>query len=171
LPNAGKSTLLRAVSAATPKVADYPFTTLHPCLGVVSVSSDAQFVMADIPGLIEGAASGVGLGLRFLKHLARCKVLLHIIDLSASIDEMVAAYRVISAELKAYDQALSEKPTLLVFNKIDAMLADEAEEKIKAVIEKLDVHQKYYSISAISGKNCDTLCKAVLHYLTEEVSA
>jgi len=128
LPNAGKSTLLAAVSAAKPKIADYPFTTLHPQLGVVLVGTQS-FVLADIPGLIEGAHEGHGLGTRFLGHVERCAVLLHLIDVSG--DDPVQAYRVIRKELKAYSPELAEKPEVIAFNKTDLLQPDEVEAKLK----------------------------------------
>jgi len=128
LPNAGKSTLLAAVSAAKPKIADYPFTTLHPQLGVVRVGTQS-FVLADIPGLIEGAHEGHGLGTRFLGHVERCAVLLHLIDVTA--EDPVAAYRVIRKELKAYSPELAEKPEVIAFNKTDLLQDEEIEAKLK----------------------------------------
>ena len=130
LPNAGKSTFLAAVSAAKPKIADYPFTTLHPQLGVVKVD-EREFVLADIPGLIEGAHEGTGLGDRFLGHTERCRVLLHLVD--GTIEDAGAAYRTVRAELEAYGQGLSEKPEIVVLSKADAMTA----ELIKAQSAKL----------------------------------
>jgi GTP-binding protein len=127
LPNAGKSTLLAAVSAAKPKIADYPFTTLHPQLGVVRVGT-ASFVLADIPGLIEGAHEGHGLGTRFLGHVERCAVLLHLVDVTG--DDPVKAYRTIRKELKAYSPELAEKPEIIAFNKVDAVAADDLEAKL-----------------------------------------
>ena len=128
LPNAGKSTLLAAVSAAKPKIADYPFTTLHPQLGVVRVGT-LSFVLADIPGLIEGAHEGHGLGTRFLGHVERCAVLLHLIDVTSA--DPVADYRVIRKELKAYSPELAEKPEIIAFNKTDLLQAEEIETKLK----------------------------------------
>jgi GTP-binding protein len=125
LPNAGKSTFLRAVSAATPKVADYPFTTLHPHLGVVSLGEGARFVMADLPGLIEGAAEGAGLGTRFLGHAERCVALVHLIDITQ--DDPIAAYRTVRHELESYGEELGDKPELVALNKIDALPAEDAE--------------------------------------------
>src|SRR3972149_11031724 len=130
MPNAGKSTFIRAVSAAKPKVADYPFTTLHPNLGVVRVSSEKSFVIADIPGLIEGAAEGAGLGHQFLRHLSRTRLLLHLVDI-APLDESADPARdarALAQELKKYDEALYRKPRWLVFNKID--LAQDAAARI-----------------------------------------
>jgi len=123
LPNAGKSSLIRAISAARPKVADYPFTTLHPNLGVIRVDDQRSFVMADIPGLIEGAAEGAGLGIQFLKHLARTSVLLHILDIfpGEGADDPVDAARKVIGELEKWGEGLDEKPRWLVLNKIDAL--------------------------------------------------
>ncbi|MEZ5937282.1 MAG: GTPase ObgE [Hyphomonadaceae bacterium] len=129
LPNAGKSTFLAAVSAAKPKIADYPFTTLVPNLGVVSLGVGASFVIADIPGLIEGAADGAGLGTRFLGHVERCSVLLHLID--GTQDDVAEAYRVIRAELQAYGGGLADKPEIVALNKIDALTQEEISEKAK----------------------------------------
>jgi GTP-binding protein len=131
LPNAGKSTFLRAVSAATPKVADYPFTTLHPHLGVVSVSESERFIMADLPGLIEGAADGAGLGARFLGHAERCVALVHLID--ATGESATEAYRTVRHELEAYGEGLAEKPEFVALNKIDAMTPAEANRKRAAL--------------------------------------
>jgi GTP-binding protein len=125
LPNAGKSTFLRAVSAATPKVADYPFTTLHPHLGVVSLGEGARFVMADLPGLIEGAAEGAGLGTRFLGHAERCVALVHLIDITQ--DDPIGAYRTVRHELESYGEELGEKLELVALNKVDAVPAEDAE--------------------------------------------
>jgi GTP-binding protein len=150
LPNAGKSTFLSVVSAAKPKIADYPFTTLHPQLGVVKAGTNS-FVLADIPGLIEGASEGAGLGTRFLGHVERCAVLLHLIDLTA--DDPVAAYKTIRAELKAYSPILAKKPEIIAFNKIDAVEAkdlDKKLEKFKAKIKKTPL-----LISAATQKNID----------------
>ena len=127
LPNAGKSTLLAAVSAAKPKIADYPFTTLHPQLGVVRVGT-ASFVLADIPGLIEGAHEGHGLGTRFLGHVERCAVLLHLVDVTG--DDPVKAYRTIRKELKAYSPELAEKPEIIAFNKVDAVTEDDLKTRL-----------------------------------------
>lgn len=140
MPNAGKSTLIRAVSAARPKVADYPFTTLHPNLGVVRMDENSSFVMADIPGLIEGAAEGAGLGHRFLKHLSRTGLLLHLVDM-APFDENTdpaAEYLAIIDELRRYDEALYNKPRWLVLNKIDMLPENEKDNKINAFLQKIN---------------------------------
>jgi GTPase len=131
LPNAGKSTFLSVVSAASPKIADYPFTTLHPNLGVVSLGEDTRFVLADIPGLIEGAAEGAGLGTRFLGHVERCAALLHLIDGTA--DDVVASWETVQAELEAYGGGLDGKPQVLCLNKTDAMLDEDVADKIAAL--------------------------------------
>jgi GTP-binding protein len=131
LPNAGKSTFLAASSAAKPKIADYPFTTLHPNLGVVSLGVGASFVLADIPGLIEGAAEGAGVGTRFLGHVERCAVLIHLVD--GTQDDVAEAYRVVRGELNAYGGGLSEKPEIVALNKIDALTKEEISEKAAAL--------------------------------------
>ena len=129
MPNAGKSTFLGAVSAAKPKVADYPFTTLVPNLGVVSLGIGASFVLADIPGLIEGAAEGAGVGTRFLGHVERCSVLLHLVD--GTQDDVAEAYRIIRGELEKYGGGLIDKPEIVALNKIDALTKEEISEKAK----------------------------------------
>ncbi|CEG57961.1 Obg family GTPase CgtA [Legionella fallonii] len=169
LPNAGKSTLIRAVSSSKAKVADYPFTTLHPGLGVVSVSSHKSFVMADIPGLIEGAASGAGLGHRFLKHLSRTCILLHVIDIAPLDDsDPIANAKAIINELAEYDPELVKKPRWLVLNKID-MIPDEAlrEERIQAIIKGLKWKDKVFTISAISNQGTQQLCYALMQLIDE----
>ena len=168
MPNAGKSTFIRAVSAAKPKVADYPFTTLVPSLGVVRMDNEKSFVVADIPGLIEGAAEGAGLGIRFLKHLERCRVLLHLIDIDP-IDgtDPVENARIIISELEKYSQDLAAKPRWLVFNKIDLLDKAEAEEKAKAIAEALGWEDKYYLISAASGLGVKDLCWDVMTFIIE----
>ncbi|KGD84229.1 GTP-binding protein [Pantoea sp. PNA 14-12] len=166
LPNAGKSTFIRAVSAAKPKVADYPFTTLVPSLGVVRMDSEQSFVVADIPGLIEGAAEGAGLGIRFLKHLERCRVLLHLIDI-APIDESdpVENARIILGELEKYSDKLFNKPRWLVFNKVDLIDEEEAQARAKAIAEALGWEEKYYLISAASRQGVTDLCWDVMSFI------
>lgn len=166
LPNAGKSTFIRAVSAAKPKVADYPFTTLVPSLGVVRMDSEQSFVVADIPGLIEGAAEGAGLGIRFLKHLERCRVLLHLIDIDP-LDESdpVENARIILGELEKYSEKLFNKPRWLVFNKIDLISEEEAQSRAKAVAEALGWEDKYYLISAASQTGVKELCWDVMSFI------
>jgi GTP-binding protein len=157
LPNAGKSTLLAAVTAAKPKIADYPFTTLHPQLGVVQVAGKS-FVLADIPGLIEGAHEGHGLGDRFLGHIERCAVLLHLVDVSA--DDPVAAYRIVRKELKAYSPALAEKPEIVGFNKID--LIDEAALTEKIASFKRKVRKTPMAMSAATRNGVEAAMKKLL---------
>jgi GTP-binding protein len=169
LPNAGKSTLISAVSAARPKVADYPFTTLYPNLGVVYCGEHRSFVMADIPGLIEGAADGAGLGHRFLKHLQRTGVLLHIIDM-APIDpgaDPVADALAIAAELKKYDTALAAKPRWLVINKRDLMPDVEAERRAKEIVRQLRFKGPVHLISAATQRGTRELAEAVMRFLEE----
>lgn len=169
LPNAGKSTLIRAVSSAKPKVADYPFTTLHPNLGVVRVADHQSFVMADIPGLIEGAAEGAGLGHRFLKHLSRTCVLLHIVDI-APIDGRNPAdsAKTILNELAAYDPDLLAKPRWLILNKIDALPDEKSRQTaIQQVIDALQWTAPVFAISAISGEGTQALCYALMQLIQE----
>jgi GTP-binding protein len=167
MPNAGKSTFIRAVSAARPKVADYPFTTLAPNLGVVRTSESRSFVVADIPGLIEGAAEGAGLGHRFLRHLARTRLLLHIVDL-APLDEGIDPVhdaRAIVKELKRYDQALYEKQRWLVLNKVDLLPEDEREKRVKAFVRSYRWKGPVFAISAVNGEGCRELTFAIQEWL------
>ncbi|SFX54603.1 Obg family GTPase CgtA [Marinospirillum alkaliphilum] len=168
LPNAGKSTLIRAVSAAKPKVANYPFTTLVPNLGVVKVGTHQHFVMADIPGLIEGASEGSGLGFKFLRHLTRCRLLLHVVDV-APMDESdpVESVRIIARELQTYSQTLSERPRWLVLNKLDLLPDEEAEAACQAILQELDWQGPVFRISAISGKGTERLSQAIMQWLLE----
>ncbi|MGQ3892162.1 Obg family GTPase CgtA [Legionella sp. CNM-4043-24] len=169
LPNAGKSTLIRSVSSAKPKVADYPFTTLHPGLGVVSVAADKSFVMADIPGLIEGAAEGAGLGHRFLKHLSRTCVLLHVIDvLPVDGSDPVESAKIIIKELGDYDPELPNKPRWLVLNKMDLLPDEEARQAMKQrIVDGLHWTGPVFSISAISGEGTKPLCYAIMNLIDE----
>jgi GTPase len=167
MPNAGKSTLIRAVSAAKPKVADYPFTTLHPNLGVVRANMSRSFVIADIPGLIEGAAEGAGLGHQFLRHLARTRLLLHLIDI-APLEEgadPVRDARAIASELRKYDEALYRKPRWLVLNKADLLDDVQREKLAKSVVRRLRWKGPVFVISAISGVGCQELVQAIMAYL------
>lgn len=168
LPNAGKSTFIRSVSAAKPKVADYPFTTLIPSLGVVRVDSEQSFVIADIPGLIEGASIGAGLGVRFLKHLERCRVLLHLIDI-APIDgsDPVDNAKTIVNELHAYSETLAEKPRWLVFNKTDLLDENEAENRALHIINELGWKGDYFLISAVNKKGIEPLCRNIMQFINE----
>ncbi|MFZ3017950.1 MAG: GTPase ObgE [Gallionella sp.] len=167
MPNAGKSTFIRSVSAAKPKVADYPFTTLHPNLGVVRVSHEKSFVIADIPGLIEGAAEGAGLGHQFLRHLARTRVLLHLVDLAPMYEgtDPVAEANAILNELKKYDQSLYEKPRWLVLNKLD--LLEDRDAKVAAFLEKFSDYDRHFAISAINGEGCKELTYAIMEHLLQ----
>jgi len=168
LPNAGKSTLIRAVSAAKPKVADYPFTTLVPNLGVVRVESHRSFVIADIPGLIEGAAEGAGLGIQFLKHLERCRLLLHVVDvLPADGSDPAENAVTIVQELAKYSEKLAGKPRWLVFNKLDLVLEDELEEIIENVVSALDWQGPVFKIAAASRTNTERLAADILNYIEE----
>ena len=167
MPNAGKSTFIRAVSAARPKVADYPFTTLHPNLGVVRVDENRSFVIADIPGLIEGAAEGAGLGHQFLRHLQRTRLLLHMVDLapfSAETDP-VAEAKAIVRELEKYDQALYDKPRWLVLNKIDLLPEEERTVRVQALVKGLGWSGPCHVISAMTGEGCKLLTYAIMGYL------
>ncbi len=168
LPNAGKSTFIRAVSSAKPKVADYPFTTLVPNLGVVRTESSKSFVIADIPGLIEGAAEGAGLGIQFLKHLERCGLLLHMIDvLPADGSDPAENAQTIIAELGKYSEKLANKPRWLVFNKIDLVLEDELEEIMQNVIAAIDWQGPIYQVSAASRTNTESLSREIQAYLDQ----
>jgi GTP-binding protein len=160
LPNAGKSTFIRAVSSARPKVADYPFTTLAPSLGVVRVG-ETSFVVADIPGLIEGAAEGAGLGHQFLRHLRRTRILLHLIDIAPFEPDADPARdaKAIAQELKKYDAQLYKKPRWLVFNKVD--LAEDADERIQRILRKLRWTKPWFKVAAISGLGCEQVSRAV----------
>ena len=168
LPNAGKSTFIRAVSAARPKVADYPFTTLHPNLGVVRVSENKSFVIADIPGLIEGAAEGAGLGIRFLKHLARTRILLHIVDMAPPDPDAdpVREAAAIVRELEKYSPELAARPRWLILNKLDLIPEDERAPRIAAFLDGYGATQnggefRHFCISAISGEGCKPLVYAL----------
>lgn len=166
LPNAGKSTFIRAVSAAKPKVADYPFTTLVPNLGVVRMDSQESFVIADIPGLIEGAAEGAGLGIQFLRHLERCRVLLHLVDLMpVDGSDPVDNAKAIINELEKYSPKLAAKPRWLVFNKIDLLLPEEAEELTKRIADELGWEGDFYQISAFQKLETQSLCRLIMDFL------
>ncbi len=167
MPNAGKSTFIRAVSAARPKVADYPFTTLAPNLGVVRVDSERSFVIADIPGLIEGAAEGAGLGHQFLRHLQRTRLLLHLVDISPRWEagDPVREARAIVEELRKYDLALYDKPRWLVLNKLDMVDAAEREAVVKQFVADYGWSGPVFAISALDGSGCSALTYAVMDYL------
>ena len=173
LPNAGKSTLIRAVSAARPRVADYPFTTLYPNLGVVACGQHRSFVMADIPGLIEGAAEGAGLGIRFLKHLQRTRVLLHLIDIAPLDPEAdpVKDARAIAAELKKYSKSLAAKPRWLVLNKRDLLPEKEAKARAADIVRRLRFKGPQFLISGATGEGTKELTAAVMRFLEESADA
>jgi len=169
MPNAGKSTFIRAVSAARPKVADYPFTTLHPNLGVVRVDQNRSFVVADIPGLIEGAAEGAGLGHQFLRHLLRTRLLLHLVDVAPfdADTDPVAEARAIVNELRKYDEALVRKPRWLVLNKADLVPAAERAAVTQKFIADFGWDGKSFIISALTGEGCKALTYAIMEYLEQ----
>ena len=172
LPNAGKSTLIRAMSAARPKVADYPFTTLHPNLGVVRVGPEQSFVMADIPGLIEGAAEGAGLGIRFLKHLERTRLLLHVVDV-APVDghDVAAAFAAIEGEVQKFGAGLAERPRWLVLNKID-LLEDAALDDLRTdLLAEIGWNGPVFAVSAVTGAGTEALARAVMAHLERERQA
>ena len=169
MPNAGKSTLIAAVSNARPKIADYPFTTLHPNLGVVRVGPEQSFVVADIPGLIEGASEGAGLGHQFLRHLQRTRLLLHIVDI-APFDEAVdpvAQARAIVAELKKYDPKLHAKPRWLVLNKLDMVPAEQREARVKDFVRRFRWKGPVFQISALTRDGLDPLVRAIYGHVAD----
>ena len=171
-PNAGKSTFIRAVSAATPRVADYPFTTLVPNLGVVSLGVDQSFVIADIPGLIEGAADGAGLGIQFLRHVARTSLLLHLVDI-APIDgsDVVSQVRAIEQELAKFNPELLERPRWLVLNKADMLAEDERDAVAKQIIDELGWTQPWFLVSAIARENTMAVCQQVQRFFEAQREA
>jgi GTP-binding protein len=172
-PNAGKSTLTRALSAARPKVADYPFTTLHPQLGVVRVDTDRSFVVADIPGLIEGAAEGAGLGIQFLKHLERTRLLLHIVDACAELSggDAVATYKAVEGELGQYSAGLADRPRWLVLNKLDLLPPEQRAKRTAALVKKLKWKGPVYGISALTADGTNRLVQDVMSYLEQQRDA
>ena len=170
MPNAGKSTLISAVSNARPKVADYPFTTLHPNLGVVRVAPEQSFVIADIPGLIEGAAEGAGLGHQFLRHLQRTHLLLHVIDFAPfdeSVDPVQQAKSIV-AELKKYDATLHAKHRWIVLNKLDMLPVDLREQRVKNFVRRMRWKGPIFQISALTREGCDALIRAVYQHVAGE---
>ncbi|MGV6810204.1 MAG: Obg family GTPase CgtA [bacterium] len=171
LPNAGKSTLISAVSSARPKIANYPFTTLYPNLGVVNIEAYKSFVIADIPGLIEGAAEGIGLGIQFLKHLSRTSLLLHIVDL-APMDEQdpVEAVRIIERELDKYGEELSHRDRWLVLNKVDLLPDDERDQHCQAIVQALNWQGDVFQISAATATGTRDLCYKIMQYLDEKAN-
>ena len=170
LPNAGKSTFLGAISEATPKIAEYPFTTLHPQLGVVRIDHGRSFVVADIPGLVEGAADGAGLGTQFLKHLSRTRLLLHLVDMSPTPPRSLAQdVLTIETELARYRKELSEcYDRWLVLNKIDLLTPEEGRTRFDALVDKLNWTEPVFMISAATGQGCDTLCQEIMNHLEEK---
>ena len=168
LPNAGKSTLIRAVSAARPKVADYPFTTLYPNLGVVKVDLERSFVVADVPGLIEGAAEGAGLGIRFLKHLQRTRLLLHVVDVAPLDDEdPVARVRQIERELINFSPELAQRPRWLVLNKVDLLADDERDARCQDIVARLAWQAPVFQISAVSRVGTADLVARIMQFLEQ----
>jgi len=169
MPNAGKSTLIAAISNARPKIADYPFTTLHPNLGVVRVGENQSFVVADVPGLIEGAAEGAGLGHQFLRHLQRTRLLLHLVDMAPFDDSVdpVAQARAIVQELKKYDAALHAKPRWLVLNKLDMVPGDERAQRVKDFVRRLRWKIPVFEISALTREGCEPLIRAIYTHVAE----
>jgi GTP-binding protein len=169
MPNAGKSTFITAVSNARPKIADYPFTTLHPNLGVVRVSHEKSFVIADIPGLIEGAAEGAGLGIQFLRHLQRTRLLLHIVDLAPFEDTVdpVKEAKAIVKELKKYDQSLFDKPRWLVLNKLDMVTDEDRKKRVKDFVKRFGWKGPVFEISALTREGCEDLIVEIYNYLAE----
>ena len=167
MPNAGKSTLIAAISNARPKIADYPFTTLHPNLGVVRVAPEESFVVADVPGLIEGAAEGAGLGHLFLRHLQRTRLLLHLVDFAPFDDTVdpVAQVKAIVAELEKYDPGLAAKPRWLVLNKLDMVPSDERAERVKAFLKRLRWKGPVFQISALTREGCEPLIRAIYDHV------
>ena len=167
MPNAGKSTLISAISNARPKIADYPFTTLHPNLGVVRVAAEQSFVVADVPGLIEGAAEGAGLGHQFLRHLQRTRLLLHMIDLAPFDDAVdpVAQAKAITLELKKYDPELFDKPRWLVLNKLDMVPTDERAARVKDFVKRFKYKGPVFEISALNREGCEGLVRAIYDHL------
>lgn len=167
MPNAGKSTLISAVSNARPRIADYPFTTLHPNLGVVRVGPEQSFVIADLPGLIEGASEGAGLGHLFLRHLQRTRLLLHVVDMAPfddAVDPVVQAKAIVN-ELKKYDESLYRKPRWLVLNKLDMVPLEEREALVKDLVRRLRFKGPVFQISALSHEGCEPLVKAVYQHV------
>jgi GTP-binding protein len=169
MPNAGKSTFISAVSNARPKIADYPFTTLHPNLGMVRVSHEKSFVIADIPGLIEGAAEGAGLGIQFLRHLQRTRLLLHIVDLAPfdNVDPVKEAKAIVK-ELQKYDESLYEKPRWLVLNKLDMVPEADRKKRVKDFVKKFGWKGPAYEISALTREGCEELVQDIYNYLAEQ---
>ena len=170
LPNAGKSTFIRSVSQAKPKVAEYPFTTLYPNLGVVKIAAGQSFVIADIPGLIEGAAEGAGLGIQFLKHLSRTHLLLHIVDIGVEgdVDKSAKDIQIIEQELSSFGNGLEDRPRWIVLNKTDLMTDEDVKEFSGGLKEKLATDMPMFPISAVTGAGCDALAQAIYLWVEKE---
>ncbi len=170
MPNAGKSSLIRTVSSARPKVADYPFTTLHPNLGVVRVDPMRSFVLADVPGIIEGASTGAGLGVQFLKHLSRTRLLLHMVDIEPyeTLEEPVVAAKKVIEELKQWNRGLADKPRWLILNKIDRLAPDAVEQRCRTIVSELQWRGPVFRISAIKGDGVKKLMDAVMTFIDEQ---
>jgi GTP-binding protein len=168
LPNAGKSTLIRAISSATPKVADYPFTTMHPHLGVVKIGKYQSFVVADIPGVIEGAAEGAGLGIYFLKHLSRTRIILHVVDACPVEGDLLTHIKVVEKELEKFSEELSSKERWLVFNKVELLPAESRETLIGDILKKIKWNGPSFQINALAGENGFGI-KALVSALAEKI--
>ena len=170
LPNAGKSTLIRAVSAARPKVADYPFTTLYPQLGVVRVGADRSFVVADIPGLVEGASEGAGLGTRFLRHLSRTRLLWHVVDVAPLVPEAdpVKDARTIAAELRRFSPELAARPRWLVLNKVDLLPPEDRERHCRDILRRLRWKGPHFRVSGLTGEGCEALTQRAMDFLQSQ---
>lgn len=169
MPNAGKSTLIAAISNARPKIADYPFTTLYPNLGVVRVGPEKSFVVADVPGLIEGASEGAGLGHQFLRHLQRTRLLLHLVDMAPFVEgvDPVQQVKAIAAELKKFDLELYAKPRWLVLNKLDMVPAQEREARVKDIVKRLRYKGPVFEISALTREGCELLIQKVYQHIAQ----
>ncbi|MCU0761680.1 MAG: GTPase ObgE [Hydrogenophaga sp.] len=169
MPNAGKSTLIAAISNARPKIADYPFTTLYPNLGVVRVGPEKSFVVADVPGLIEGASEGAGLGHQFLRHLQRTRLLLHLVDMAPFSEEVDPVHQVkaIAAELKKFDPKLYAKPRWLVLNKLDMVHAAERESRVKDIVKRLRYKGPVFEISALTREGCEGLIQKIYEHIAQ----
>lgn len=170
LPNAGKSTFIRAISDARPKIADYPFTTLYPNLGVVRVDVQRSFVVADIPGVIEGAAEGAGLGIQFLKHLSRTRLLLHLVDVSPFEGDPITAFKAIEGELEKFDAKLAAKTRWLVLNKIDLLPPEEVVSRCEAIVKELQWQGPVFYVSAIKKEGTQQLCWKIMEFLQDQRS-
>ncbi|CAL4322170.1 Obg family GTPase CgtA [Buchnera aphidicola] len=170
LPNSGKSTLIQAISNAKPKIGLYPFTTIIPTLGTVKLKNNKTFIVADIPGLIQGASHGIGLGIKFLKHIERCYILLHLVDISQKIENILNNIHIIQIELKKYSKYLYNKPTWLIFNKIDYNNENIIKKKITYIINKIKICKNFYYISAMKNIGTEKLCYQIVNFLEKKKS-